>query len=359
MRGATPDSPWGQPARTRATRSSDPHRSLGKRILTGLALAVGVVVVILIVWVGMGVGEVWDRAWLEQHGVQAEATVVRVFTEDGGGEGGATTHAVVEIPACACEATVHVGSDQHPVGSKLLVWYDPNDPTHAEAAEDVGSEGVVWLMAVLLTLVWILVSTIRHRRSVRAWGGQARLHGFTYERLPEPFDEASAPLSLGPGNRSYRYALAGRWHGLDVDCRTCRVTKGKGESAKTTSAFAVSMQMEPAPPMIWIGSKNQRKTIGNAGFGMEVPLPPGVLPEDVVLWCVNERFARLAVSPVGAVLKETPKTSVEVHGGRLFFFPGKIKPVQLDEALERLSRLERGLRSALAESELAEPRPPA
>src|SRR5215470_12792988 len=125
MRGAMPDSPWSGPTH------AHPGARGRARVVTVAVVALVALVVGAVAWTMLD--EIWDRYWLEHHGQLAEMIVVRVY-QDGGGEDGTTTYAVVDIPECRCVAHVHVGTNQHPEGSLLAVWYDPFDPTHAVAA---------------------------------------------------------------------------------------------------------------------------------------------------------------------------------------------------------------------------------
>jgi len=340
MREATLDSPWSHPKHARSGPDPNPRRSRRSVALIGIVLAIVAVVVGAVAWTQ--VDEIWDRYWLEHHGRLGEATVVRVYTD--GSDGGIKTYAVVAVPGCSCVAHVHVGTDAHPEGSTLAVWYDPNDETHAVTAEDIGDDAYSLVIFSVLGFIAFLGALVWGQRKGNNWGAEARTLGLTYQRIIEPFDESTAPRSLGLSARTYRYGLAGRRHGADVDCRTCIATRGSGDRAKLTKAFAVTFMSDPPLPDIWIGSLKQSRELDPAGLGPVVAPRGRALPKGLVVRCDARSFAAAVIeSRVPQTLMQSPEASLEIHGGRLFLFPGRIKPPQLDGQILRALRVERDL----------------
>ncbi|HTG47159.1 MAG TPA: DUF3592 domain-containing protein [Actinomycetota bacterium] len=115
-------------------------------------------VVFLSVMLDYPVWTMWERYQLDRHGVLTEATVVKIEPEDTGGDGGGDPTLDVRITACNCVTKVDAAHDTHPVGSSILIRYDPNDPTRAIAVEDPPEVDPIVLLFIAGAIVWSAVS---------------------------------------------------------------------------------------------------------------------------------------------------------------------------------------------------------
>jgi len=149
-------------------RQLEPGPSWSRRI---------VLAVVGIVLVGIGsliaVGFVRSQWWqwdLRRHGIDTQVTVLDQYTSDDG-DGGTVNHLVLEMPGCACWATVTVDTlDGHPAGSLFPVRYDPHHPTHVEPLTD-RPQSSAWSMLFLVPMILMVgagwLSRSRRRRRNR------------------------------------------------------------------------------------------------------------------------------------------------------------------------------------------------
>ena len=106
---------------------------------------------------------VWDRYWLDHHGVPMTASVVGRHTDDNADEGSTF---YVDAAFGSTTTTLEVGSEDHATGSQLHIRVDPADPTHAIAIEDppvpVGI-GAFYVFLAILGLTMAAIGRIRRR----------------------------------------------------------------------------------------------------------------------------------------------------------------------------------------------------
>jgi hypothetical protein len=120
--------------------------------------------------VGRFVRSQWWQWDLRRHGIDTQVTVLDQYTSDDG-DGGTVNHLVLEMPGCACWATVTVATlDGHPAGSLFPVRYDPNHPTHVEPLTD-RRHSSAWSMLFLVPMIVLIgagwLSRSRRRRRNR------------------------------------------------------------------------------------------------------------------------------------------------------------------------------------------------
>ena len=106
---------------------------------------------------------VWDRYWLDHHGLPATARVVGHHTDYSDSEDGTF---YVDASYGSTTTTLEVASEDHAIGSQIQVRVDPADPTHAIATEDppvpVGL-GAFYVFLAVLALGATVTGRIRKR----------------------------------------------------------------------------------------------------------------------------------------------------------------------------------------------------
>jgi len=236
----------------------------------------GVVLPILAV-VGVGVlfgygslvaGQV-SRYRLDHHGVLARATVIRVRTVTESGEDGNSYQYYVDVEIPGTNVVVELGVSQptFPVGTTILIRYDPKDPSHAIAAEDAPFPLLLVCLTIILVatpfVVWGVYVDARHKRE--AWQRRTSL-GWAYEEKAPPLDVALA--SFGTGSRPDRKDLVrGTREGATFSAFACTV--GGGESSTTYRVVAV--ETPTRFPHLWVHRRRRLRVI-MTGPGRQLPV---------------------------------------------------------------------------------------
>jgi len=333
----SPATPWSGPSRPAPANQRGRRTSpLAILVAIGLIAFIGVLAVTVLV-------NVWDRIWLDRHGVLTYATVDAVRTEDAG-EDGSTTYVTVEIPFCSCHEDLHVGSDRHPPGSMIAIRYDPNDLRHAEVAEDVPGDDISFAGFFLILLLGLVVSVIVGRRARNAWRAKAVEMGWSFDAKPA-LDLSIEPRGLGPGKVTYSNASSGAWHGVRMTASICTVTKGGGESSSAMSAFMVAVDMDESRPSLWVGPTKLSKRA--KAIGPIITTGDVAFDRAFTVYSQDAAFAHAFVDDRLRTLLTTPPDAVrvETRGSRLFVFSTRgMRPASLDRLLDEASLLERHLR---------------
>ncbi|WP_242892916.1 DUF3592 domain-containing protein [Actinomadura litoris] len=119
--------------------------------LLGMALFFGCVGLGIILF---SLHEMRELARLSDHGVTTTGTVISKRTEPRGPAG---TRTVVKVGFTASDGTRHVVDDEHgghPVGARIAVVYDPDDPDRARP-HDTSSRGR-WRFGVVFGVLFLI-----------------------------------------------------------------------------------------------------------------------------------------------------------------------------------------------------------